>query len=1152
MQSRPLEVSKTTSTQAQPQELRNRQHGFDHHDGPSPHAFSPGEGGEPPQGSVSKADLDKHSASQQGEAAETPSRRLSAEKRPRGQSPVDRITEYERALTPSPKTDSRGPGFKLVTTAKKYGPGTLGLADFPNGIFGLHLSSSNVHILIYSIEVLTHIFSHLPPSSLSAVSGVSHRFHNLVTTPHAWRIAFSRYFPGSDVLAVSGITTPALRDEQEVTVSEKRVFTRLTTLASWRSEYILRTRLLRSLARGKPALFQGPSASGSSRSGPGHSGNAQITYSSNLFTTINHLHASYGTEPNKKLPRFIHAADEIGSASSSDPNNGRVDRWGFSDPVSFLQFAERFPGDTQYGLGLGDVVGMPNSMDVSQQYGMVHAEGSPSGLVYFRSTEEQRGRPLARSLSYSSPELGIPRLNSASESMCSIWIAKSAAVPIMTGGLIGILAGSSYGILTSYSLGANTVAERRLERGEITARWVLSPGVPIIGIAVDDNFSSERLSQERVWAVALNALGEVFYLTFIPSRRAIDRSTKLDEQKMDELAWETGRTVGWALLEPTRRHAKNDPFDRSDVDGSYSPRSSWNGMGLGKHQIIAETKEIESFLKEKPRHFRKTCDGWDMRRRLEVDFTGDCGNGDGEAVVVCGCGLEEQPADMKRYTRCRIEQSTEKALNANLPLSSPAPAPAIKSSLFGGDALPASEAPAWSFNRVPLPRRSSTPEDFARSSERVVDEWRVSEFSFGGLKATQITTTSVDDSTFAQFTASEDPLLSLSGSSTTSSPLASPMGQTVPTGSASDIPGQRARFIAAGTKLGAVLIWNLRAPISGTTELVNTTHPVRIIYTDSPQISCLALSALYLVHGGNDGLVQAWDPLASTTQPIRTLNSRFSSRARRRLVQAEASVQGVGVNLFAAGAISLDPDPTVLRGMVTLGTHLRYWSYSSSAADQYKSNKRRTRRSERGSNQGPDKFSGTGRGALQDYIANERAELEREKRARRKEEERLAGRFGLDLLGPGASEEEILAYATLLSEEAAKSDEARRKSESEGSVVSTTEGPPMESDFDETDPDIAEAIRLSLQEAEGFPVRPPEPAPFVDFPMKYVKKKRSPSSSPPRGGAGAGSSLKPEADDLQFALQLSLAEQASRREVEEEFPMLASPPVEGKGKRRGS
>jgi hypothetical protein len=941
--------------------------------------------------------------------------------------------------------------------------------------------------------------------------------------------------------------------------SERRVFTRLTTLASWRSEYILRTRLLRSLARGKPAQAQGLTIASSSRSGPGHSGNAQITYSSNLFTTVNHLQASYGTETSKKEPRFIHAADEIGLASSSDPSNGRVDKWGSSDPQLSLQFAERFPGDAQYGLGPGEVVGLPNSMDISQKYGMVHAEGSPGGVAYFRSTEEQRGRPLAVSRSTSAPQLGIPRLDAAAETMCSIWIAKTSAIPSLTSGLIGILVGSSSGVLTSYSLGTNPLGERRLERGEVTARWVLSPGVPIIAIAVDDYYSPSRNVRMRVWAVVLNALGEVFYLNTLPVRRLVDKSVKLDNQKLDELAWETGRSVEWILVEQTRREAKQDPFDRSDIDGSYSPRSSWNGMELSKDQIVAETKEIETFLKQKPRHFREICNGWDMRRRLEVDFAGDFGNDDGEAVVVFGCGLDDEPAYATRFKRCNIGQETDGKHDLDPTTSSLSQKPgASTSSAFGGIVLPSSDSPAWSFNDISTPRNRSPPRREVSHREHIINEWRVSKFDLGGLKAVQVTVTAMDDSNFARLTVAEDPLLTLGGASTTSSPLGSPFGQTVPTGLASDIPGQRARFIAAGTKLGSILMWNIRAPIAPNTETINTIYPVRIIHTDSPQISCLALTALYLVHGGNDGLVQAWDPLASTAYPIRTLNSRFSSRARRRLVQAEASAQGVGVNLFAAGAVSLDPDPTVLRGMVSLGTHLRYWSYSSSAADQYKSSKRRARRSERGSNHGGDKFSQTGRGALQDYIANERADLEREKEARRKEQDRLAWRFGLDILGPGASDDEILAYATLLSEEAAKNDEARRKSESEGSVLSKTDGPGVlagPSD-DETDPEIAEAIRLSLQEdADMLTPVPGYASAVIDFPMKYAKKKRSPSSSPKQSGVAGSSKGKGKQDDLEFALQLSLAEEESRRLAEEEFPPLEkspSPPVgEGKGKRKG-
>jgi hypothetical protein len=312
------------------------------------------------------------------------------------------------------------------------------------------------------------------------------------------------------------------------------------------------------------------------------------------------------------------------------------------------------------------------------------------------------------------------------------------------------------------------------------------------------------------------------------------------------------------------------------------------------------------------------------------------------------------------------------------------------------------------------------------------------------------------------------------------------------------------------------------------------------------------LTSLYVVHGGNDGLVQAWDPLASTTRPIRTLNSRFSSRARRRLVQAQASLQGVGNNYYAAGAVVLDPDPTVLRGMVSLGTHLRYWSYSSTSADAYKSSKRRQlkHRSERGTNAAANeqRFSHTGRGALEDYISVEKEELEREKVARQKEDERLSGRFGVGLLGAGASEEEMLAYATMLSEESWTSDEVRRRGSEESSAV-TSKSSETVRDEQAMDPSIAEAIRLSLLEDE-------HPVPFVnEIPIRYAKKHHSASHTPVKGFGSTSKSpaTLTEENDLDFALQLSLAEENSKLMDEEDFPALLpspSPPSSSDGGRK--
>lgn len=990
-------------------------------------------------------------------------------------------------------------------------------------------------------EVLTHILSHLSPSSLSNISLVSQRFHELVTTPHAWRIAFSRFFPGADALSISD-TNSELSEDSDIR-SERRFFTRLTALASWRSEYILRTRLLRSISRGRPAESPAPAVLGSSRPGTGNSGSAHVTYSSNLTTLVDHLHATFGTGFSKRLPRFIHGATDVGVASSSDPRTSKVDTWGFSDSFIAQHFEDVYPGEAAYGLGAGDVIGVPNTMDISQPFGMIYAEGLPGGRVYYRSTEEKRGRDLASPLDSSIPELGIPA-TLPTESMCSVWISKASNVPNLSKGLVGMLVGSSSGLVSGYSSGTNPLNERRLERGDVTARWVLSPGVPIIAIAVDENYSLERQSFNRIWAVALNALGEVFYLSDFPVSPLVHRSSKPDKAWLERLAWLTGRTVHWTLVEPTRRLARSNPFDVFEVNGSYSPRTSWHGSCLSQEQIVAETHEIDDFLRKKPKHFRKVCEGWDMRRRLEVDFAASDENEAGEGIFVIGCGLDEgQQALIKRYTRCKVTELSNGGPASQGPANPVVCGDASQGSIFGDSNPLINEQPTWSFkDRVISPRNSTSRSD-SGPKPRFVEEWRTSVFLLEGLKSSQISTTAIDVSSFALLTTTEDPLIGVSGSSGASSPLSSPVGKMT-SYPLTDVPGQRARLLAIGTKTGTIVLWNARSRVPSNTILDNNIKPIRIMYTDSPQISCLALGSLYLVHGGNDGLVQAWDPLASTTDPIRTLNSRFSSRARRRLIQAEASSAGVGINLFAAGAICLDPDPTVLRGMVSLGSHLRYWSYSSQAADQYKGTKRRHRRSERGSNQGGDRFSGTGRGALKDYIANEKLELEREKRDKREEEKRLAGRFGVDLLGPGASEDEILAYATMLSEEAAQSDELRRKSASDGESNDTITEEAVASPISSATPydmddDVAEAIRLSLQENSSASPYAVGNASACEIPAELTMIKRNKESTigtPPRTSVfgssysedGMSSIPIAELDDLEFALQLSQAEEESR------------------------
>lgn len=957
-------------------------------------------------------------------------------------------------------------------------------------------------------------------------------------------------------------------------VSDKRFFTRLTALASWRSEYILRTRLLRSLARGKPAALEPSKKHGTVRSANLRNGSAVVTYTSQLLYPVSHIAGSFSTEATKRQPLFIHGAAEQGIASASDPSTVKVGTWGLSNHQLFRHFADLYVGEAEYGLGSGNMVGLPNRMDVSQPYGMVYGEGCPQGHAYFISSTELRGRFLSVAKSSSQPRLGIPDLNVITASVTSVWIAKSSEILRMTRGSIGMMSGSSAGVLSAYSLGPNPLYEARFERGQATAKWVLCPGVPIIDIAVDDSYSPHRYDHRRIWAVVLNALGEVFYLADLP--RLLDITPKASAEELDQMAWKTGRTVRWELTELSRRVARPDPFNHELVDGSYSPRSSSDSMKLDENQIAAETKEIEQYMALKPKHFRKVCEGWDMRRDLKVDFAGDDGNGAGESIMVITRGVgEDEKAFIRRFTRKVSKTETQTALESlDTGRASPIVTPA--SSIFGGpvkNPLPYSD----DVQNLPPSRTSARLGGPICSTKNTA--WFISEFNFGDRKSIEITNSALDLSTYALLTKEEDPLLTMSGNSTTSSSVSSPLPRMEQPSSGSEVPGQRARYVTVGTDTGLVFVWDIRSPTARNPEVINNISPLRIIQTDSPGVSCVAITSLCLVHGGNDGLVQAWDPLASSTGPIRTINSRFSSRARRQLVQAEASVHGVGNNFFATGAICLDPDPTVLRGMIALGSHLRYWAYSSSAADQYKAGKRRWRRGQRGDNMsgvGQQRFNNSGRGAIQDYIEDEKVNMERQKVADRKEKAHLTKRFGVDLLGPDASEEEVIAYAQLLSQEAYSGDAAKRGDTVEPSVVSTspsTLGPtdgsshsnePSSSsspfqgsvgdDEGVDDPEIAEAIRLSLLDEKASSSL--ETGVFTPFEhaMDSQSSQSDYSHSEPPVAEG---SRKQEIDDLEFALQLSLAEnQPQETEAWEEFPALRSSDPSssdggGKGKGRG-
>ncbi|KAF2965215.1 hypothetical protein GQX73_g8365 [Xylaria multiplex] len=1053
-----------------------------------------------------------------------------------------RIVEYENALTPSAPRQALG--FKVI---KRAGNETarVNLDDFPN-------------------EILTHILSHLHPDSHASVALVSKRFYSLVTTPHAWRMAFQRFFPAQDALVHTNKPLGvAWGEEDDDTVrSEVRVFARLIPHASWRSEYLLRTRLLRSLSRGKPGANSGGVGTSTRSSQTGKKATAVLTYNTKVPSVITHLHATF--KPNgKKPPRVIHGAADLGVVSASDPSVGKVEKWGLDDPFAFAQLDEVMPQLIPYGMGEGSAA-MPNVMDVSQPYGLVGGEGFPGGRVFFRPTGEYRGKYLGQETGLVEAHPDIPKIPELSEGICSVWVAKSSSVPTITQSMVGIMTGSSLGVVTAYALGYDPSGPRYAP-GEISARWVLSPGVPIVSLKVDDSYNQKRKALNRVCAVALNALGEVYYLTQTPSPPA--SKTKADDST--KLAWHTGRSTYWYLVEATRRQARPDDSGRNAVRGSYSPRSPSNAMSLKKDQMIAEAREIEKFLRYKPAHFRKVCYGWDMRRRLEVDFARDDELGAGESFFIIDCALNDDTTwAMKRFTRTVVNQPQLSTTHPQAIESSLETVP--QQSIFGGHGVgSASPDSSNSLLKQALSSGKQSPSPISTAS-KALDDWVETKFSSKEMGNVTITASAVDTSLMALVTSFEDPLKD--ASSPSGSGLATPSRQ-----SPTDIPGRRARLIALGSNTGKVVLWNMRAGHTG-----DGIFPVRVIETESPEISCLALSALYLVHGGSDGLVQAWDPLASTLDPVRTLNSRSPGRMPRHLLALNPTFGNT--NFSAVGAIYLDPDPTVLHGIVAFGTFVRYWAYSSS--NQAPGRKRKLRHSD---------VHGrlTGRrhgGGVKGYIAAEAEELRDEQRHKTREQARLRSRFGVGI--NNLSEEEAIRYAEMMSQEAFLLDEQRRISSDTGSAAdldttsttgsmdTVTPDPSVTSlptgststavetlSESEYELQIQTAIRLSLLEGVNDLGRSPKGNSSGEFdgPITF-KEKRSRGSSSTSPSSSRTPMVKrvvssprvmtapPVADDdLELALQLSLAEEESRKAMvgletsEEQFPPLNGD-RRGKGK----
>ena len=126
----PQKISLTSTTQDNHQAS---QHGFDQSTQRLPVQPLAEERRPEPRIFASDSASSTSSGSEFDEALEYPLRRLSPPSRPHNTSPVNRVAEYEKASTKSPKRRTEGPAFTVVLKGKKSTYDRIAITNFPNG-----------------------------------------------------------------------------------------------------------------------------------------------------------------------------------------------------------------------------------------------------------------------------------------------------------------------------------------------------------------------------------------------------------------------------------------------------------------------------------------------------------------------------------------------------------------------------------------------------------------------------------------------------------------------------------------------------------------------------------------------------------------------------------------------------------------------------------------------------------------------------------------------------------------------------------------------------------------------------------------------------------------------------------------------------------
>ncbi|KAK6353179.1 hypothetical protein TWF696_005166 [Orbilia brochopaga] len=815
---------------------------------------------------------------------------------------------------------------------------------------------------IYKVptEILRHIIVYLDPPSLLSLTLTNHYFHKLISSPHTWRLLFLQWFPDS-----KGQFTPltAPPDPAEAKLHPDDLDTN-----HWRTEAILRSRLLRNLNKARPELREAGNRNGSSTYvEPQFKSTHLKTIPKSVIMSmmhliqppVTHLFGIFDDEPlrpNEKMnscppdyhpiPAFRTCNLGNGQSSLWSPGNGMFKTEEESGTMVFTRY-ER----SQYTIA--------TSFDVMEIVD-IHQNGPSSFAVIGRRWGENRINCLAGFRLGSGERMEFLLSHEPNQAIVGIgtgvWIADLAGYGAIPGvglekiepvkqengdakgetqepdnrGLLAkILAAAAAeaeaegpeeykhvpvpeasGVFTEYGIGLvyiTSEGEVHMFRADTsplapgfkvhrtletfrTAKWKLSPRCALISVKVDNDYTPEKRALGRPWCMVQNIVGEIWTFSGDPNPPPQLQDTGMTEEEED-----------LADLEAADNDIENGPIgDELSLMDHVQRQEAW----LKLRQELAATYKMErEALREAE------------RRRIAAHVQGHWTMIEGTRVErpISGFYLD----DLYRDTGLIVGD------NENI---QPLKLPWIMEVDFGG------------YNVVTFSTFSNEERRVQGFIHRLNTEFtdnkhKVPEADIGGSQGFQ---GSPDEwsKTRLRIPKSGEEIFDNSKNPQNITSLAmdqSVLARAVPVSPNDNTVGGNARLFAVGTNHGRVLVFNIRGnPSKRSSDLL---MPMRVCkIPGSPKITCLAVTSLAVIAGASNGAISVFDPLGSSTEPIRKIVHAMTIDAKKDYFQRTARYgwsrseqENSWQEETSAYRICVDPNARNWRGAAVLGCNILYW-----------------------------------------------------------------------------------------------------------------------------------------------------------------------------------------------------------------------------------